>query len=158
MVARVKTCQACQGCSHGAPPGPGDLTPVPGKMSPHARYYTTGITRTRKSPGRIEDIVRSTAASDGRAVQIIIEQEPGAAGLSLANHYKRSVLAGYNVRSERPTGPKHIRAQVAASAAENGLLKLVRGPHSNDFLDEVAAFPHAPTTTASTPSPAPTRR
>jgi predicted phage terminase large subunit-like protein len=107
-------------------------------------YYISGLSSARKSPATVEGIVRSAAESDGRAVQIIIEQEPAASGVSLVNHYKRSVLAGYNVRSERPTGPKHVRAQVVAAAAENGLVKLVRGPHSSDFLDEVAAFPHAP--------------
>jgi predicted phage terminase large subunit-like protein len=107
-------------------------------------FYITGITRTRNGPGEIEEIVRATAAADGHDVRIRIEQEPGAAGRALIERYTRHVLRGYATGRTLPTGPKQIRAQVVAAAAQNGFIKLVRSPHSIDFLDEVAAFPHAP--------------
>ncbi|MDP9277144.1 MAG: hypothetical protein M3O76_02905, partial [Actinomycetota bacterium] len=40
------------------------------------------------------------------------------------------------------TGGKLIRAQPVAAAAENGLIKLVRGRRSEELLDELTAFPH----------------
>jgi phage terminase large subunit-like protein len=40
------------------------------------------------------------------------------------------------------TGGKLIRARPVAAAAENGLVKLVRGRHSEELLDELTAFPH----------------
>ena len=46
------------------------------------------------------------------------------------------------MRSERVTGAKDVRARPVAAAAENGLLKIVRGRHRDDFLDELTAFPH----------------
>src|SRR5205085_5406616 len=92
----------------------------------------------------IERIVAATAARDGNAVRIVIEEEPGAAGRAITDRYKRHVLRGYDVRSERPTGSKDTRANGAAAAAENGLIKIVRGPNMNDFLDELCGFPHAP--------------
>jgi predicted phage terminase large subunit-like protein len=71
-----------------------------------------------------------------------IEQEPGAAGLALGERYTRHLLRGYRVFAERVTGGKLIRAQPVAAAAENGLIKLVRGRHSEELLDELTAFPH----------------
>ena len=61
----------------------------------------------------------------------------------MIEHFKRDVLQGFAVHSHRPTGSKEARAQLVAAAAENGLVKLVPGPNTADFLDEVAAFPHA---------------
>ncbi len=105
-------------------------------------YYVTDIVRVRKAPGTIEQLVTDTAAKDGRTVSIVIEEEPGAAGRALTNRYKQHILRGYTVTSIRPTGTKDVRARPVAAAAENGLLKIVRGRHTNDFLDELSAFPH----------------
>jgi predicted phage terminase large subunit-like protein len=105
-------------------------------------FYITDIVRTRKAPGEIERLVADTARRDGRSVAIRIEQEPGAAGVSVAQHYTRDVLQGYRVKVVRTTGPKEVRARVVAAAADNGLVKLVSGRHSQDFLDELTAFPH----------------
>jgi predicted phage terminase large subunit-like protein len=105
-------------------------------------FYITGLIRVRLHAGQVEQLVRATAEQDRRTVQIWLEQEPGASAALMADHFKRHVLAGYAVHTQKPSGPKDIRAQVVAAAAENGLIKLVPGPHTAAFLDEVAAFPH----------------
>jgi predicted phage terminase large subunit-like protein len=105
-------------------------------------FYISDIIRERRAPGAVERLVAETAARDGREVMIGIEQEPGAAGLALGERFTRHVLRGYRVYAERVTGGKAIRAQPVAAAAENGLVKLVRGRHSEEFLDELTAFPH----------------
>ena len=107
-------------------------------------FYITDIVRVRKAAGAIEQLVATTAASDGTSVEIVIEEEPGAAGRAVTHRYKAHVLRGYTVTSERPTGAKDVRARPVAAAAENGLVKLVASRHSADFLDEVCSFPHAP--------------
>jgi predicted phage terminase large subunit-like protein len=107
-------------------------------------YYITDIVRARKAPGAIEQLVAETARRDGRHVAIRIEQEPGAAGKALADRYHRHVLRGYNASSRRETGAKDIRARPVAAAAENGLIKIIRNHNTNEFLDELTAFPHAP--------------
>jgi predicted phage terminase large subunit-like protein len=104
-------------------------------------FYIVDIVRERKAPGAVERLVCATAARDGRTVAIGIEQEPGAAGVALVERYKRQLLRGYRVYAERVTGRKDVRAAPVAAAAENGLVKLVRGRHSEDFLDELTAFP-----------------
>jgi predicted phage terminase large subunit-like protein len=106
-------------------------------------FYISDIIRARKPPGAIEQLVAQTAAADGTDVDIVIEQEPGAAGVSLIRQYKAHVLRGYTVRSVRPTGNKQTRARPVAAAAENGLVKLINQPNSLDFLDEISAFPYA---------------
>jgi len=97
----------------------------------------------RIPPGAVEQLVAATAERDGKSVRIIIEQEPGAAGSTVIDRYKRHVLRGYNARGVRATGAKDVRASPAAAAAENGLITIVRGRNTNDFLDEICAFPHA---------------
>ena len=74
----------------------------------------------------------------------MLEQEPGAAGKSVTDRYKQQILGGYTVKSSRPTGAKGVRAQPVAAAAENRLLKIVRGRNTSEFLDELCAFPHGP--------------
>jgi len=105
-------------------------------------FFITDIVRERRGPGAIEELVKSTAERDGRDVAILIEQEPGAAGVQAADRYKRHVLADYMVSTVRVTGDKLTRAIPAAAAAENGLIKLIRGRHMHAFLDELTAFPH----------------
>ena len=106
-------------------------------------YYVTDIIRVRKPPGAIEQLVADTANRDGKTVSIQIEEEPGAAGRAVTDRYKNHILRGYNVKSVRPTGAKDVRATLVAATAENGLLKIVRGRNTPEFLDELCAFPHA---------------
>jgi predicted phage terminase large subunit-like protein len=112
------------------------------RHEPSGTFYVTSIVRARKPAGGIEQLVAATAAQDGSHVGIVIEQEPGSAGVSVADRYKRHVLTGYEVRTERATGAKDVRARVVAAAAETGLIKIVSGPNTNDFLDELCAFPN----------------
>ena len=105
-------------------------------------YFITDLVRERRGPGAIEALVKETASRDGGDVAIYIEQEPGAAGVQVAEHYKRHVLTGFIVRPVRVTGDKVTRAVTVAAAAEGGLVKLVRSRHTSAFLDELTAFPH----------------
>jgi predicted phage terminase large subunit-like protein len=105
-------------------------------------FYISDVVRERRAPGAVEELVTATAQRDGRAVEILIEQEPGGSGKAFAERYRRQLLRGYNVRTERATGAKDVRARPVAAAAENGLVKIVRSRHSEDLLDELTAFPH----------------
>jgi predicted phage terminase large subunit-like protein len=101
------------------------------------------IQRARLGPGGVEELIRGTAYADGPAVPIRIEQEPGASGKSVVDHYVRTVLRGFSVSAARATGDKVVRARPAAAAAEHGLVRIVAGPWLEDFLREAAAFPEA---------------
>jgi predicted phage terminase large subunit-like protein len=99
------------------------------------------VRRLRGSPQAIEAAVKNTASLDEKAVQIYIEREPGAAGLSLIDQYRRNALLGYAVYDINPTGDKTVRASPFSSACEAGNVKLVQGAWINAFLDELEAFP-----------------
>jgi predicted phage terminase large subunit-like protein len=104
-------------------------------------YYVEDVVRSQASPRRVESLITQKARLDGADVSIYMEQEPGASGKTLIDHYARTVLVGYPFRADKPTGKKEIRLNPVSSAAEAGNLKLVNGPWIGDFLDEAEAFP-----------------
>jgi predicted phage terminase large subunit-like protein len=103
-------------------------------------YWLVDMRRFRATPQGNERLIRQTAETDGRHQPVGLWQDPGQAGKSDVDHYRRRVLPGFDVRSERPTGSKTTYASVWASAAEAGNFKLVRGDWNDAFLDEVEDF------------------
>lgn len=108
------------------------------------------VVRERTSALGVEQLIRETAATDAvfaasrnAPLYVRMEQEPGASGASLIDHYLRTVLPGYNFAGIRPTGSKSTRAAPVASLAEAGHLYLVRAEWNDAFLDELCAFPLA---------------
>lgn len=104
--------------------------------------YILEVSRDRESPSGVENLVRTKASRDGRiGTAIWIEQEPGSSGANTISHYQRNVLLGYNFRGDRPTGSKIERARGASAACENGLVYIVEGAKTRDFLNELQSFP-----------------
>jgi len=105
--------------------------------------WVLDVRRMRGTPAEVEALVKQTAQLDGRAVDIWIEQEPGAAGKSLIDYYQRQVLRGLGaVRGDKVTGNKEVRANPASAYAEAGNIRLVRGAWIGEFLDELEVFPN----------------
>jgi predicted phage terminase large subunit-like protein len=104
-------------------------------------YAVLDVRRTRGTPAAVEALIKHTAEADGKEVTIWMEQEPGAAGVTVVDHYRREVLPGWRFMAERPTGEKAVRAQPLAAMAEGGGVMLVRAPWNKDFLDEFEVFP-----------------
>ncbi len=109
-------------------------------------FVIEGVNRFRGSPMEVERRLVQQAAIDTKDVTIRLAQDPGAAGKGwLQTQIK--VLAGYPVKTERPTGDKATRATPLAAQAEAGNVRiLVTGDHARDawvqpFLDELALFP-----------------
>lgn len=100
------------------------------------------LIRMRESPAEVERAVLDAAHRDGPAVKVLIEREPGQSGLSQIDHF-RQVLAGVALVEEfRPSGPKEVRAQLVATAAKQGRVKLVGGLWRELFYDECRDFPY----------------
>jgi predicted phage terminase large subunit-like protein len=97
--------------------------------------------RRRPRPG--EARIKAVAMLDGRDVPIRIEEEPGSSGKTATAHYALDVLPGFDVAGRRPGNSKETRARPVSSKAELGLIRLVRGPWVQDFLDELEGFPDA---------------
>lgn len=103
--------------------------------------YVCDVVRGQWSALQRERIIRQTAELDGPGVPIWVEQEPGSGGKESAQSTIRA-LAGWTVRAERVTGDKLTRAQPFAAQCEAGNVKLVRGPWTAAFLDELTFFPN----------------
>jgi len=105
------------------------------------RYWITDMRHVRQSPLLNEQLVKSCADVDGKAVPIAIEQEPGSASIGLIDHYQRHVLQGFAVRADRVTREKQARAMPMAAAAEAGNVMIVAAAWNKAFLDEIEMFP-----------------
>lgn len=107
----------------------------------NGRCVVLDVIRFRLNPGDVEEMIFATAEADGRDVRIGIEQEPGSAGKGQADHYRRHVLRGYIVESEKVTGDKATRAVAVASAMAKGDMDVVRGYWLPEWLRELDGFP-----------------
>jgi len=105
------------------------------------QYYILDVRRLRASPLEVESFIRMTAEQDGKDTDVWMEQEPGASGVSLADHYARNVLAGFYFHPNRVSGNKRLRASPLASMAQSGNVFLYRAPSNRDFLNELEIFP-----------------
>lgn len=103
--------------------------------------YVADVIRFRDKPLKVEQTIKQTAALDGKAVMVAIEQEPGASGVTVVDHYRRVVLLGYNFLGVKPQLSKEERAAPLARQAGAGNVKLLSAPWNRVWLDEVAAFP-----------------
>ena len=121
--------------------GGGDWT-VGAKVSlVGGRWVIEDVVRGQWSSAQKQEVIRQVAASDGRDVHIVMEQEGGSAGVDVIDHYRREVLPGYVFHAEKPSGDKSTRALPLSSAAEAGNVYLVEGRWNSTFLDEATQFP-----------------
>jgi predicted phage terminase large subunit-like protein len=103
-------------------------------------YFVEDVIRGQWSSGKRNEIVLNAAKSDGQAVKIWIEQEPGSSGKDSVRSVI-NLLAGYTVRADKVSGSKEVRAGPMAAQAEAGFVRVVRGEWNAAFINEMAAFP-----------------
>ena len=106
--------------------------------------YIEDIKRIRESAQKVERLIKDCAKKDGYTTIISLPQDPGQAGSVQADYYKRE-LAGTHaakVYTERESGNKITRAEVAETQAEAGCIKLIKGHWNEAFLNEVEVFPN----------------
>lgn len=104
------------------------------------RFWLLDVARSRSRPLDVETMITSTAELDGRETVIEIEREPGASGKILIATWQRK-LVGYAVRGIPALKSKELRAAPFSSAAEAGLIVLLRGFWNVPWLEEAEAFP-----------------
>lgn len=105
------------------------------------RLIVADVQRMRYGPDERDAAIKNTAASDGRAVQISIPQDPGQAGKTQILYLTRA-LFGYRVKSTPETGSKETRAAPVAAQVNVGNLMMLRGAWNNQFVEELRAFPN----------------
>jgi len=103
-------------------------------------YYVLDAIAEQEAPGRIDALIRNTAAQDGASVEVRFEREGGASGVRDARSTV-TMLAGYDVRAVLPQGDKITRSKGLAAQAEAGNVKIVRGAWNDRFLRTLHQFP-----------------
>jgi len=108
--------------------------------TPDGFFYVEDVVRIKATSGKVEKLMKNTAARDGIRVRISGPQDPGQAGKSQAKYLTR-MLAGYIVRFTPETGDKETRATPMASQAEAGNVRILRALWNEEYLDELCTFP-----------------
>lgn len=108
--------------------------------TPDGDYVVAHVARDRKRPAGVRKLIKGTARADGVKCTVVLEQDPAQAGKVEIDLYVRE-LAGFITKAAKPESDKETRARPVSSAAENGLIKIVRGPWNKAFLDELENFP-----------------
>lgn len=109
-------------------------------------FLVENVQRLQGSPGEVQAIVKSVAATDATVTGIRLTQDPGQAGKAQAETMIKD-LAGYRVVVKTATGDKATRASPAAVQAEaQNVHILMTGDPVKDawiepFLDELCLFP-----------------
>lgn len=113
--------------------------------TPQQQYVIIDIVRDRGTPSFVQELIRTTAAADAQmfenAVEIFMEQEPGASGKFMTEHYQFHVLRNHYFQAIRTTGPKPVRAAAFSAMAQAKNVKIVRKNNLMAFFDEAEAFP-----------------
>ncbi len=104
------------------------------------RYLILDVARIRGTPHQVEELIVSTAQTDGTKVIVAIPEDPGQAGKSQMSYLTRQ-LAGFHVISSRETGSKVTRAMPLTSQVEAGNVSIVRAGWNRVLLDEIRDFP-----------------
>lgn len=105
-------------------------------------FFVLDVFRAQLAPGKVEDAVVAIAKEDGFSVSIRIEQEPGAAGKILVEHFTQNVLKDYKVTGVAVSKSKVVRAQPFLAAAEDGHVYLFENSSWNTlYSQEFEVFP-----------------
>ena len=94
----------------------------------------------RMTPMQVERSIKNCATQDGMHTMIRLPQDPGQAGKSQVAHFAK-LLLGYSFRTRVMTGDKVTRAGAFSSAAEHGLIKIVKAEWNDTFLTHLEQFP-----------------
>jgi predicted phage terminase large subunit-like protein len=109
------------------------------KRSRQGIFYVTDLASMRDTPLQVERLLKNTASQDGHGVEISLAQDPGSAGVVALDTYIR-LLAGYAIKTNRPSTDKITRAKPFSAQCEAGNVKVLRGAWNDDFFTELENF------------------
>jgi len=108
-------------------------------------YVIEHVVRIRRTAGHVERLIATRGNTDPFGTQHYMEQEGGASGKSLVDHYRRNVMpTTVPMRGDRVNVGKAKRARLLSGAMENGRVRVVRGDWNEDLFDEMEAFDEDP--------------
>jgi len=103
-------------------------------------YYILDVWRGQLGTKERDIKILDTAKIDGPEVKIILPEDPGAGGKSMTVYWSK-MLAGFNVKFERPLGNKTSRAEPLAVQINNGNFYILRSDWNRDMIREMEMFP-----------------
>lgn len=124
-------------------PDPDYTVGVKGGFGLDGFFYITDVIRFRAGPYEVKEMVTKTAAQDGQAVEVVLEQDPGQAGIAEVGDYIRA-LAGYAVMPVPARADKFTRWKPFATHVRAGNVRLVRGAWNDAFISELEALTDDP--------------
>lgn len=105
-------------------------------------YYVLDCLLEQLSPANVRSLVKQTAILDGAGVSVRLNQDPAQAGQDQVDEYIK-MLDGFDVRAERETGDKALRASPLSAQAEAGNVRLIRSHWNTPYLNQLTAFPNS---------------
>ena len=140
----IDHCRRARAWDLAATAGGGDYTVGALLAYQDGKYQIQDIVRGQWDSGEVDERVKYQTAADTMSTTVLIERGAADAGLRDQRRWA-GMLAGYDFRSERPSGSKAERARGFASAVNNGLVTHVAdAPWWNDLAAELAAFSENP--------------
>lgn len=104
------------------------------------RFVVVDLKSTRDTPGKVEQLIKSTASHDTTSVRVASQTDPGSAGKKEAEVFI-SMLAGWDVHTAPNSKDKVTRAKPVSSQAEHGNIYVLRAAWNEEFFTELENFP-----------------
>jgi predicted phage terminase large subunit-like protein len=104
------------------------------------RYVIADVQGIQGTPGEVEALILQTAAIDGRDTEVMLWQDPGAAGVSERDHMT-DVLRGYRVHTVRAARNKLAYAGTWSARVEQSRVLVMKAPWTAAYISEHEAFP-----------------
>jgi len=124
-------------------PDPDYTVGVKGGFGLDGFFYITDVIRFRAGPYEVKEAVKKAAEQDSRSAEIVLEQDPGQAGVAEIADYIRA-LAGYSVVPVAARADKFTRWKPFATHVRAGNVRLVRGAWNDAFISELEALTDNP--------------
>lgn len=104
-------------------------------------YMIEDIKSIRDRPHVVEQLIYSTAEEDGPSVTVVIECDPGQAGIAYANVIKtRLAEKGYYCKIVKSNKTKLTRFLPFSALAEAGRVRFVQGEYLEECFKELEGF------------------
>ena len=110
-------------------------------LTPSGRIVVVHATRGRWTPGQVITNIRQTAILDGTETKLSCPQDPGQAGKAQKEAFAQQ-LREFPVTFSPETGDKVTRAEPFAAQVEAGMVDVVQGEWTAEYLDEISVFPN----------------
>lgn len=108
-------------------------------LTDSGRFVVLGIDRFRLTWKAAQDRIVQTALLDGPKVQIGVEKVLFQVA-AVEELIRRPVLHDYSIKGYAPHGDKLTRSLPFAARVDAGMVDVVRGPWTQDFIDELCSF------------------